>query len=493
MMQPVRIAVLADIHFGESSPCSERRSNLADILLLRAVHRLNRWIKPDLTVILGDILDDGNGPDASARRATLHKYISKLDSPVVILPGNHDGDRDSFYEVFARPPEAVDVGPVRVLTFDDPEEPGWNARRTEPDLHRLRAERAQHAGSLVTLQHVPVIPAGSDLSPYRYLNDTAVIDAMAGDGLTLAISGHYHEGLDLIKEFSCAFLAAPALCEKPFSFLTVDIAGNDVSFRRHDLAMPAELRLRDLHVHSYFAYCSENMDFQRALLLTDAFNLRGLAFTEHSGQLYFDSDTYWHGLFLDGSVSPQVPNRAGGYFREAAAEVDSSIALVGLEADCDFLGKPVVRAEDRSRSQLLLGAVHSLPELESPQPDLDRAADQFMAMTAGLVASNIHILAHPFRVFRRARLPVPEQLFPAVVALLRQHGVAAEINFHTNEPSADFVAMCISAGVKLAFGSDAHNLYEVGEFQPHLDLLRTCGVSGDINSVLWQPPDVSCM
>ena len=31
--------------------------------------------------------------------------------------------------------------------------------------------------------------------------------------------------------------------------------------------------------------------------------------------------------------------------------------------------------------------------------------------------------------------------------------------------------MCIKNGIKISLGSDTHNLYEVGEFYPHVKLL----------------------
>ena len=39
-------------------------------------------------------------------------------------------------------------------------------------------------------------------------------------------------------------------------------------------------------------------------------------------------------------------------------------------------------------------------------------------------------------------------------------------------------------GVKLTLASDAHNLYEVGELAPHLELLRSIGFDGDVEEIL---------
>ena len=107
-------------------------------------------------------------------------------------------------------------------------------------------------------------------------------------------------------------------------------------------------------------------------------------------------------------------------------------------------------------------------------------------MDVGTLATNgIDILAHPFRVFRRDGLQVPAELFQPTATLLRQHHVAAEINFHTNEPSVDFVKLCLEQDVKVSFGSDTHQLYEVGEFALHLQLLKDIGFDGDLADVLW--------
>jgi len=56
---PVTIAVLTDIHYGAAGSLAQRRSDIADTLLLRAVQRMNRLIHPDVVVLLGDLVDDG--------------------------------------------------------------------------------------------------------------------------------------------------------------------------------------------------------------------------------------------------------------------------------------------------------------------------------------------------------------------------------------------------------------------------------------------------
>jgi histidinol phosphatase-like PHP family hydrolase len=113
--------------------------------------------------------------------------------------------------------------------------------------------------------------------------------------------------------------------------------------------------------------------------------------------------------------------------------------------------------------------------------------DEFLNLTASLVRSKIDILAHPFRVLNHANIKIPNSLFDAVIRLLKENDVAAEINFHTDSPSSEFFRRCLVAGIKLSLGSDAHNLYEIGEFTPHLALLRASGFDGDLNEILLNP------
>ena len=211
---------------------------------------------------------------------------------------------------------------------------------------------------------------------------------------------------------------------------------------------------------------------------------------EHSGQLYFDSTCYWGGAFLEEGVETQAgrDRRMDAYF-EAVAVAHGFPVRIGLETDCDFQHRPVLEDRDRRRAEILIGAVHHVPELMKEKPDPAKAQEEYMAALRDYLGSGLQVLAHPFRVFRRAKLEVPVELFGPVADLLRAHGVAAEINYHTNDPAADFMRCCIERGVRLALGSDAHNLCEVGEFEPHLQLLEACGCAGRLDGVLYYGPD----
>ncbi|HUT25717.1 MAG TPA: metallophosphoesterase [Sumerlaeia bacterium] len=489
----VKIAVLSDTHYcqGDEPVHPDRRSDVADVLLLRAVHRINRMIRPDVTLVLGDLINDGDGPRAEEELRALRDALGHLRSPCLVIPGNHDGDPEAFFRVFGPPPEWRDVGGVRFVPFVDPEEPGFNARREPRDLERMARARAGFKGPIVAFQHTPLFPPGASDCPYNYTNADAVIAAMRDAGIRLAIGGHYHPGMDLVRTDHADFVVSPALCESPFSFLEATYDGETAEVVRRSLRMPEDLELVDRHVHTPFAYCNENMDIPKTIRLARLFGLAGLGFSEHSDQLYFDRQAEASGAYLETGIHNARPEdfRAEAYFN-ALAEAGCPPCCAGLELDSDFAGNAIVLPQDQARAGFRIGAIHSLREFKNPQPDPARARDEFLRILGRFLSSGIEILAHPFRVFRRGGMDAPPSLFDPVVRMLREAKIAAEINFHTNEPPPEFFELCIEAGVPISLGTDAHNLYEVGELAPHLELLRACGCDGNLKDVLLPPGEL---
>ncbi len=482
----MKIAVLSDTHFRADREASigARRAGLADLLLLRTVHRLKRLVRPDLVLVLGDLIDEGDGPEATDLLLRLRDILELLDCPVMVLPGNHDGDPRRFARVFPPAADPTDVGGVRFVPFVDPEEPGYNARRRARDLGRLAAARHGWTGPIVAVQHVPLLPPGHPACPYNYVNAEEIIACMRENDIGLTLAGHYHPGIDLLEYDGLELVTAPALCEAPFSYLILHLDPAQLKVTRQHLRMPPELGLVDAHVHTELAYCNENMDVPLALRLGEEFGLAGIRVTEHSGHLYFDRAGYGS-CARDGLARARPEQRRMEHYLELLEASSCPPAWWGIEIDCCSDGAPLIDSSDLGRLPFRMGAVHQRPGRDPDRPGL--STDDFLwALDRFLPTAGIRVLAHPFRIFRRSGLPLPSGIFPPTVKLLRQHGVAAEINFHTNDPSPEFVRLCIEAGVPLVFGSDAHNLYEVGEFMPHLDLLKQAGYDGDPSDVLLQ-------
>jgi len=483
------MALLSDVHFDPGFRDNPGQCNhMADVLLLRAVQRINRFLKPDVVLVLGDLVRDGEAPGALMALEALKDCLANLDAPVIAIPGNHDPD--GFYNIFKCPPPIVEFNGVRLIPFVDADEPGFNARRLAEDMGRFAEARADFDGPIIALQHVPVFPPGAADCPYNHSNADEIIAAMQQYGVGLAISGHFHDGMPLMHTEHAAFFAAGALCEPPYAFYEIVLDGHQLSSIAHSLSMPEALQLADTHVHSEFAYCGENVAVAPDIELAALLGLSGLRITEHTGQLYFDKETFWEARFMPDGLDTICGRamRVDEYFTLAhsaqrLSNMDIDVRF-GFEVDSDFTGRPVLREQDRKRAAFLNGALHWLPELRKPEPDIERAGDEFLGIMQRFVPSGIDVLAHPFRVFSRAKVAPPTAIFDPLVRMLREHGVAAEINFHVQEPQAAFVRRCLDARVKLTLGSDAHNLYEVGELWPHLRLLETCGFDGDLRDIL---------
>ncbi len=481
----IKIAVISDTHFSSTPGVAipERKKDFGDIFLNRAVHRINRFIKPDITLLLGDLVDDAQKQDLEV----VKKVTDGLQGPKLIIPGNHDGNHTQFFDVFPKLPDYLDVAGYRFVPFCDADAPDYNATRSEQDLERMKRVRRGYNGPIITLQHVPLLPAGSREYPYNLTNAETALQIMKEENIQWVIAGHYHSGFQL-QDGQFTSIAAPALCEKPFRFLEININGQSIKCGaeviEHQLSMPEELGLADFHVHSHFAYCNENMDFGKAIELAELFNVPNISFSEHSTHLYCTRENcgsvYFH-RGLEGAtdlISPKISE-----FYDEAKEFTADNVLLGLEVDCDFNGRPAVLDEDREKFDIFLGAMHHLPS--EALKDIDLAAKAFQTILEKFVGCGIQILAHPLRIFRRRGLPTPEHLFPIVARLLKKHDVAAELNFHTNEPPLEFVRICLEEGVKFSFGSDAHNLYEVGEFYPNLRLLQDAGYTGNLEDILY--------
>lgn len=480
-----RIAVIADVHLGANHPGSARRGDIADILLERAVRRINALIRPDVVLVLGDLVDDGDGPQAAGQMQELKRILGKLSCPFITLPGNHDGDPEAFYSVIPRPDRWVDVGGVRFLPFVDKEEPGYNATRSESDLNRIREARVGFDGPLVSLQHVCLFPPEQSVAPYNYTNAEEVIAALQEAGAVLSVSGHHHHGGEDTHAGGITFVNAPGLCESPFPLLEITLGDDGVTTTRHELKMPESLGLVDNHIHTQLAYCSENMSVERTIALAKTFGLAGVTLTEHAGQLYYARKPYWANAWLSHGMAGADPrdNRMPEY-RALKQIHEDDFARFSLEVECDWQGQPLITPDDETTFRPMLGVVHALPGFGTEAPPTEDDVKAFLFQISSLGKAGMAALGHPMRIFTRNGWETPEELYVETARHLSRHGMAAEINFHGNTPSVHLVRACLEADVKFTFGSDAHNLAEVGDFACHIDLLRRAGYNGDLRDVM---------
>lgn len=232
----MRIAVIADSHYSSTLKvtCRVRQTGIADTIIRQAVTTLNDVWHPDVTLLLGDMVNSGACSHGHADLQRLAEESAKLKSPCLAIPGNHDGTPDLFYRAFPRPAEISDVAGVRFILNqnDDLKRPGWNAWRSEAGLELLRRARRGYTGPIVSVQHVPVFPEGAVSCPYNYENWRDIVELEEACGVSLSLAGHFHSGYGPLVSGRVTRVAASAICEPPFAMLIIDFAEDRTAIQR---------------------------------------------------------------------------------------------------------------------------------------------------------------------------------------------------------------------------------------------------------------------
>ena len=136
-------------------------------------------------------------------------------------------------------------------------------------------------------------------------------------------------------------------------------------------------------------------------------------------------------------------------YRRLAEGFRSDRVRAGLEVELCADGSLLLAPEDADGWDLLVGAIHEIPEVQKGVTSQTDTEAFFLRDVQHLLTHPIDVLAHPFRFFARKGLQKPVHLDPVVADLLAVHGVAAEINFHTNQPEPEFFRLCLARGVKI--------------------------------------------
>ena len=253
----------------------------------------------------------------------------------------------------------------------------------------------------------------------------------------------------------------------------------------------------DYHVHTTLSYCHEgDLTVNNLIKAARERGLEGFAVTDHSPHIYFDRRAVSeHQYLLDYDVFLEVLESGDRRFEEyldMLAGYRSANVLTGTEVDVAVNGELIFDPQYRDRLDVLLGGIHWLPCMAS-EFDSRTFLVQFMDFTMMLLENDIDILTHPTRVFRRRKLEVPREVVRPIVQRAKERGIAIEINSHTQrDPDEYFVRTCIDEGVKLAMGTDTHNIIEIGDFSHHKALLAGLGVrEEEIDSLVFKHDSVS--
>ncbi len=495
----LRLLVLADLHYAstpeeyETAPTS-RLCTLGLELAERAIDDANRRGGFDAVAIMGDLLNDGTKAGAEQSLAELREAIFSAvgDKPIIIVPGNHDGDAARLFDTFDDKPglhelSAPDGQKYRFFSIADKYGEGDEAQRSEEDRKNLIELGKCEGGPIVVLQHNPMNPPIESTYPHMLINREQVMADYTAAGVMLSISGHFHAGQDETCVDGVKYYTATALAESPHQYSMVTLRGDEVTIEQRRLITDIQAELVDYHIHTEFSYCGTDVTATEAIERAKTFALGGMSIAEHAPQLYCCHDDYWNGRHIaNPSLWRSSEHSRMGEFRQKILPMRSEFVRVGMEVEVDSDGVITLLDEDRDGIDIILGGVHWLTGPNDKDLSDVEMISTFMKVNEHMLAAGVDILAHPWRYFRRSQKPAPKELYPVLADMLAATGVAAEINFHTNQPDPAFFACCIERGVKISFGSDAHRNNEVGNFAAHLEVLRTAAGTDDLDGLLYR-------
>ncbi len=242
--------------------------------------------------------------------------------------------------------------------------------------------------------------------------------------------------------------------------------------------------LFDCHAHTAdLSYCCDPdiTPFSYVRALRGNPDLLGIALTNHGFATYFPKDLAWSAAYmLDPTLFDQYRDYGNGrlsHHLDQIEELRSRGLCTGLEVEMMCDGRLTLDDRFRARLEVIIGSVHFMPELDLKKLPADAVEAAWWAHTERLAGAGIHILGHPFRwLSLNAGVAASPELIDRVVGLAARHGIALEINGHMQMLSdTELLQACVRRGVKVAFGSDSHDLGEIGRLEYHRKLVADAG------------------
>ena len=231
-------------HLSGSSAVTKRMSREMPEKIDLAVKRFRRE-KVDCVVVTGDLVDHPfefmNDPEYLENGlADLHlvrTLLGQLDCPVFVVYGNHDHPL-LFRRVFQLQDEPKKIEGYRVYCFYDEEGLGNVPERVGGELQRFfEATSNSDRYSQIHIQHYLLYPNRNDGYPHTYFNSELLIkSAASSEKVTLALSGHFHPGENIVQYKGIYFAVAPAFCELPYPFRIYDLSRETIKTHDFNLA-----------------------------------------------------------------------------------------------------------------------------------------------------------------------------------------------------------------------------------------------------------------
>ncbi len=157
------VGLVTDLHFGPEASFGGKLRKLtaqAPTLLEAFVERMNREVRPDVVVNLGDDLEDESFEADKRRYAEVMSILGRLDAPVLHVAGNHDTvylRPSDLAELWERPQSrlyyATDVGGYHLLVLHTQEQKDVSVTIDDAQLAWLESDLAAASTPVLVFMH----------------------------------------------------------------------------------------------------------------------------------------------------------------------------------------------------------------------------------------------------------------------------------------------------------------------------------------------------
>ena len=221
------LLVLTDLHYigAADDVCTieERQCDIGPTLVREAAQRLRQeGIRPDLAILLGDLVNDGLAAGADQDLAEIAQAVQDAGLPFLAVPGNHDGDMAQTARLLGCAPGLHEIGGYGFVIFHDHVAPDHVTTRSEKDLalpEQIACRRPDLP--LIALQHNPLHPRIDHEYPFVLSNVERILQGYRASNMLLSLSGHYHPGQPAHPHKGTVYMTLPAGCEAPFPYAHV--------------------------------------------------------------------------------------------------------------------------------------------------------------------------------------------------------------------------------------------------------------------------------
>lgn len=193
------VAQISDLHVRPEGQLYQGVADSNRMLgdAIRHLHALDR--RPDLVLVTGDLVDEGEEREYAMARVILDELLI----PYLVIPGNHD-ERENFRRAFADhtylPRDGpihycIDDYPVRVIALDSTVPAQHHGAIDARGLRWLRSslESDPHKPTLVMLHHPPFVSGISYIDKYRCFDAGDLEATIASSRNVVAVlCGHVH-------------------------------------------------------------------------------------------------------------------------------------------------------------------------------------------------------------------------------------------------------------------------------------------------------------